>query len=320
MASQLRNVCLAFCLCLLLMPLRGSHADRPDALTPDGGTWHNGVLDDKEAEERTKRNVEEALYLQRPLLDKALAGLQPRDKSRINMYLLAVAGDGAQEVFRREVEFVRKQFDRSFGTAGRSVALVNSRTTVTSIPMATQTSLRETLQAIAAKMDKDNDVLFLFLTSHGSKHHALALNQNGMDLRDLPAGELASLLKGSGIRWKVVVVSACYAGGFIDPLKDQNTMVIAAARRDRTSFGCADDNDFTYFGRAFFKEALPRTRDFGRAFEEAKVLIDQWEKRELAADPERTDKEEGHSLPQIWQPVPIKAQLDRWRAQLNRAG
>ena len=66
-------------------------------------------------------------------------------------------------------------------------------------------------------MNRDEDILFLFLTSHGSPEHEFKLQQNHMTLRDLPARELGELLKASGIRWKVIVVSACYSGGFIDP-------------------------------------------------------------------------------------------------------
>ena len=51
----------------------------------------------------------------------------------------------------------------------------------------------------------------------------------------------------------------------------------SSARADRASFGCADENDFTYFGRAFFKEALPQSSSFEEAFEKATVLIAQWE-------------------------------------------
>jgi hypothetical protein len=181
-------------------------------------------------------------------------------RRKINLYLLGVAGDGAQEVFHRETSFVQRQFDRDYGTVGRSLMLVNSRNTVAQQPMATRTSIAASLDALGAKMDKANDILFLFLTSHGSPEHELALAQNGMDLHSLPAQELASMLKHSGIRWKVIVISACYAGGFIDALKDEHTLVITAARRDRTSFGCDDQNDFTYFSEAYFKEALPRAQ------------------------------------------------------------
>ena len=86
--------------------------------------------------------------------------------------------------------------------------------------MATVTSISESLTAIGARMDKEKDILFLFLSSHGSREHELALNQNNMSLRGLSAKDLAALLKETRIRWKVVVVSACYGGGFIDPIKD----------------------------------------------------------------------------------------------------
>ncbi len=292
-------------------------AARPDGRTQETGIWRYGTLEDPEAERRTRLNVEAALYRQRSLLDQTLAALEARDPKRINLYLLAVAGDGSQEVFRREVEFVRARFDRELGTRGRSIALVNSRTTVESTPMATITSLRESLRAIAARMDRDQDILFLFLTSHGSRNHELTLDQNGMDLRNLPAQELGVLLAEAGIRWKVVLVSACYAGGFIDHLKDERTMVIAAARHDRQSFGCADDNDFTYFGRAFFKESLTPGKPFHEAFRAAEKLVREWEAKDLG--PDRKARADGHSLPQIHSPAAIQSHLSRWREQLAGA-
>lgn len=287
---------------------------RADGRTYERGVWRYGRLDNGAADRtKTAMNVESALYTQRTLLNNALAALQPRDPKQTNMYLLAVAGDGSQEVFRREVEFVQDQFDRRFGTRGRSLALINSRNTVTSAPMATQTSLREALLRMAAQMDKDKDILFLFLTSHGSKKHELTLDQNGMNLRGVSAKALRALLKQTGIRWKVVVVSACYSGGFIDPLKDDGTLIIAAARHDRRSFGCADENDFTHFGRAFFKEALPNSRSFGEAFQKASVLVKEWEAKEFKGDGKIAEGD--FSLPQIHNPKAIDRHLQHWWVQ-----
>lgn len=284
-----------------------------DGRTELSGLWRYGKLADKNEELQAKENVELALYNQRALLDKAIAALAPRDPARINLYFLAVAGDGSQEVFRREVEFVRGQFDREFGTSGRSLALVNSRTTVASAPMATVTSIRESLKAVAARMDAEKDILFFFLTSHGSKEHEFTLNQNNMRMRGLSASELGKLLKESGIRWKVVVVSACYSGGFIDAVKDDHTLVITAARHDRTSFGCADENDFTYFGRAFFKDALPTSASFQEAFRKAEVMIREWESKDLK-DEER-ERGESYSVPQILETPAVARHLERWWSQ-----
>ena len=249
------------------------------------------------------------LLAQRKLLDQALAGIARGRPGTIELYLLAVGGDGTQEVFRREVEFVKREFDQRFGTKGRSLALANSNavTLPASLPMASVANINEALGALAARMDRDEDILFVFLTSHGTPTHELKLQKTGFALRDLPAPELGRMLRRSGIRWKVVVVSACYAGGFIDSLRDDNTLVITAARYDRSSFGCTDNADFTYFGRAFFKEALPKSRTFQEAFGKADELVAEWERKDQPKDP--------RSLPQIRSAAPIEAQLERWAAQ-----
>ena len=284
---------------------------RADGQTQESGVWRQGKLDSAADRERFALNVETALYRQRPLLDAALAGLEPSERGRINLYLLAIAGDGSQEVFRREVEFVRAQFDRDFGTRGRSLLLINSRSTVATAPMATVTSIRESIKTIAVRMDRDNDILFLFLTSHGAKDHEFRLNQSAMSLRGLRPKDLAQILEESRIRWKVVLVSACYSGGFVDPLKSESTMVITAARADRASFGCADENDFTYFGRAFFREALPASGSFFEAFTKAQALVGEWEKKDKTPEAER-------SLPQVYSPLPVSEQLRRWWSQARR--
>jgi hypothetical protein len=295
---------------------------QPGGRTQVTGLWRYGNFVDEAERARTEANVESALYSERALLDKALAALKDRAPGRINLYLLAVAGDGSQEVFRREVQFVQQEFARRFATSGHAIALVNSRASVGTAPMATVASIREALRAIAARMNRDEDILFFFLTSHGSRDHVLSLHQNGMQLPNLPAPALGALLKESGIKWKVVVVSACYSGGFIAPLQDGHTLVITAARQDRASFGCADENDFTYFGRAFFKESLPKAVSFQDAFHKAEVLVDQWEKENAAdaaaARPADKPGEEEHSLPQMSANPEIDAQLARWWAQLGR--
>jgi hypothetical protein len=257
-----------------------------------------------------KESVDAALRSQRRLLDQALAALAPRDPGRINMYLLAVAGDGSQEVFRREVEFVRNQFAERFDMRAHTVTLINSRSTLGSAPMATRASLREALKRIAERMHPQEDVLFLFLTSHGSPQHEFALQQHYLRLRDLPARDLRNMLKDSGIRWKVVLISACYSGGFIDALKDDTTLVITAARHDRPSFGCSDENDFTYFGRAFFKESLPRARSFEDAFGSAARLVREWETKDARLDGKAL--EETYSHPQMHSPEPVVRHLRRW--------
>jgi hypothetical protein len=288
--------------------------------------WHYGRLrkTDEDERHRTEANVETALYGQPALLSRALEAIAPRGSGTANLYFLGVAGEGYQEVFRREVDFVRGQFDADFGTRGHSVVLVNSRNTVGSLPMATVTSIRQALGAIAAAMDKQQDILFLYITSHGSRDHEISLGLPGMELAALSAHDLSAALKESAIRWKVVVLSACYSGGFIDDVRDPSTLVITAARHDRRSFGCADENDFTYFGRAFFKESLPKSSSFEEAFARAERLITEWEDQDARknktaqADGEAAQSDQ-HSLPQMEDPPAIREHLRQWRERLRAA-
>lgn len=283
------------------------------------GMWERGVPASESAALGAAKpgvDVETAIYTQRKLLDDALGGIAANDPSKPEMYVLAVAGDGSQEVFRREVEFVRKQFADRFGTGARTISLVNSRSTLGTMPMATVTSVGEAVKAIAAKMDKERDILFIYMSSHGAPELGLYLNQNNIQLRSLTPRALAAMLRESGIRWKVVVVSACYAGGFLYPLHDETTMVIAAARSDRKSFGCADENDFTYFGEAYFRDALPQSTSFAEAFEKARAIV---EKREAEQQPKgEKPKEEEFSRPQMHNPEKVDAYLRKWWGQAAR--
>lgn len=289
-----------------------------DGQLREEGNWTFGQLDRPEEKKRQRQKIEEALYRQRELLDAELATLAPAasQKPQGNLFFLGMAGDGSQEVFRREISFVRQQFEQDFNAKGRAVSLVNSRNTTSSLPMATRTSLRDALNRIAQVMDKERDILFLYVTSHGTQQHELVLSPPGIDIANLTPDELASYLRDSGIRWKVVVISACYAGGFLKPLEDDGTLVIVAARHDRRSFGCADENDFTYFGRAFFSESLPASTSFQQAFQKASQLVHEWESRDASGEKvdSSRNKDEGDnfSLPQIQVGKSIEKHLEIW--------
>ena len=272
------------------------------------GQWQSGQFwpDVLAHQQGLGEQVEALLYSQSDLLDTMLAAVQPSLPERINLYLLSIAGDGSQEVFRREVQYVEEMFRHWFDTDSRSITLINSRSTTGSYPLATITSVRRSLARLAEQMDVERDILFVFMTSHGSQDHRFQLHQNGLTLPALPADTLASLLAESGIRWQVVLISACYSGGFIEPLQNEHTLVITAARADRTSFGCTDEADFTYFGGAYFRDTLAADGDFVAAFHAARERVLAREEQEGIKVP---------SEPQIHMPEAVLAQLRAWQAQ-----
>ena len=64
--------------------------------------------------------------------------------------------------------------DERWGTAGRSLLLVNNPQTLLTTPFATVTNLRETLNEIGAAIDAEDDVVMVYLASHGSRDFTLA--------------------------------------------------------------------------------------------------------------------------------------------------
>ena len=88
------------------------------------------------------------------------------------------------------------------------------------------------------------------------------------------------MLDESGIRWRIVLVSACYSGGFVEPLKDDHTLIMTAAAYNKKSFGCSNANEYTYFGQAIFKDMPAGPYQFVSRFKEAMAAIAEREQRE----------------------------------------
>ena len=129
-------------------------------------------------------------------------------------------------------------------------------------------------------MQPEEDVLFLFMTSHGSPDHRFSVDFGPVPLDDLTPTQVRQALDDAGIRWRVVIVSSCYSGGFIEPLRSPNTLIITAAAADRESFGCGAQSEFTDFGTAYFKHALAQRPDFIEAFDIAAKWVEEKERRE----------------------------------------
>jgi hypothetical protein len=258
---------------------------------------------EEKSESGELRLSEEVLAAQSRLLDKQLAGLLPGGKSGPELYFVGFAGDATQDVFMRELTAVERLMSERFGAAGRTVTLVNNPRTGTSLPFATATNLDRALEKVGRVMNRDEDVLFLFLTSHGTPEHVLAVDNGPLELDGLTPEMVRRMLKNSGVTWKVLVVSACYAGGFVEPLKDDHTLIITAADATHESFGCSSGEKFTWFGKAYFDEALRASNSFTAAFTQARETIRKWE----------VEQGEIPSNPQIW----VGKRMERKLVQLE---
>lgn len=242
--------------------------------------------------------TEALLYDQPARIAAVVARVTPSEPGSPRAYFVGFAGDADPEVFSRETQFARQAFAARFGSADRSVLLINDAGDRDSWPLASVSGLELALKLLAARMDPEQDVLVLFLTSHGSED-GLEVRNGTLPLAQLEPEDLRQALDDSGIRWRVVVVSACYAGVFIDALKNETTAIVTASDAAHSSFGCQEDRELTWFGEAFLKDSLPASDSLEQAFARAAKLIAQ-----------REDSEhEVHSNPQLYEGALMRHKL-----------
>ena len=213
---------------------------------------------------------------QRSLLQAEVASLTPPAKGATNIYALGIAGWADQDVFLKELDGGLAAIGTVLPIRGHAVRLVNHRETLESLPLANQRNFAAAVRALGEVMNKDTDVLLLLMTSHGETT-GFGLRLPSEVVTQLTPQEVAAALDREGIKNRVVIVSACYAGTFVPPLANDNTIVLTAADARSTSFGCAPERDWTYFGDAFFRQSVRPGRDLQRAFDNARVLIQGWE-------------------------------------------
>jgi hypothetical protein len=302
--------------------LGGARMSAPPPANAAGIGAPAGVLSD-DAWPQDAPTPEQVLYAQPALMRREAAKLQPRTPGKVNLYAIVFAGDGSQGVFRNEAEYFGKLFSQRLGAAGHVMVLENNPASLTTRPLASWTNLENALDAVASRMDTSQDILLLYFTTHGSEDHTLLVDMDPLPLDQIDADDLAGILAEHPFKYKVVVINACYSGGFIPPLKGAGTMIITAARSDRSSFGCGEQSQLTWFGHAFLVDALNKTDDFQRAFALARAEVAQWEMRDRyqASDPQisvgtgiavqlaawRNGFEPGPAVPFAPAPIPAKS-------------
>ena len=218
---------------------------------------------------------------QQALLQGEIGRLASPKEGATNIYALGIGGWADQDVFLKELDGGLAAIGGILPIQGHTLRLVNHHETTESAPIANQRNFAASVHAIGTAMNKDEDVLVLLMTSHGTP--------TGFGLR-LPSGvtteltpqEVAGTLDKEGIKNRIVIVSACFAGTFLPPLANDDTIVLTASDAKSTSFGCAPERDWTYFGDALFRQSIRRGWDLQHAFDNARVLISGWEMMDRA--------------------------------------
>ncbi len=215
---------------------------------------------------------------QQARIDAEIAKISARASPAPEVFFVGFAGYGKEQVFAREIELAARVVGARYDAGARSLLLVNDSRDLEKWPLASEPALRHALLRLGEVVG-DEDVLFLALSSHGERDAALKITNAGLVPARLRAESLAETLRESGIAWKVVVVSACYSGPFVDEIANPRTVVITAAASDRKSFGCDDKRQLTYFGEAFYRDALGGASSLRAAFETARNTLADKERK-----------------------------------------
>ncbi|MBD2746577.1 peptidase C13, legumain asparaginyl peptidase [Microvirga sp. BT688] len=200
--------------------------------------------------------------------------LAPQRPGQTDVYILSFGLWGPQSVFESEARGAARILEAQLGAKGRSIVRSNTKRRAGATPE----TLVAAAEAAGRTLDPAEDIVVLVLTSHGAPE-GIALVA-GRDTRLVTPGDVKVLLERTRAQHRVVIVSACYSGVFANALADARTLVITAAAADKPSFGCRDGATWTYFGDAFFNKALRRDPRLDTAFESARGLVTQRERRE----------------------------------------
>ena len=157
-----------------------------------------------------------------------------------------VGAESSIKAFDNATDRFSKSLTARVGPNRATIARFSNRP----IPETERSEIPGVLRAIEAMQAGPNESCLIFVTGHGIQDRGVAfprskdyLRQNALD---------RAIAQGCGNRPTVVVISACFSGGYTTgPVARDNRIVLTAARRDRPSFGCGVQNNFTYFDGCF---------------------------------------------------------------------
>ncbi len=241
-------------------------------------------------------------YEDQARVERALARLQPERPGIVDAYVVVAALD-TMPVFGREAREAGRVLSRRFDAAGRSIVLAEDEGAAEADAPATPDYLAQALRRVAALMNRDEDVLVLYTTSHGTPRAGLNFRDPARGEAVITPAQFAALLDEQGFKNRLIILQACFSGQFVPALARPGTVVATAASSMRSSFGCTADNDWTFFGHALVNQAMRQPDTFVRQFRRAAVAILGWE-RKLGIEP---------SSPQI----SVGSETSGWLAALD---
>lgn len=155
-------------------------------------------------------------------------------------------------------------------------------------PYATAENIALVLRKASALARPDDKVMVLFST-HGAVE-ILSVNFNNTFLPHITPRWLNEALADLRGKPTLLLLSACFSGSFLEPLRGPSRVILTAAAKDRNSFGCQFQSTNTYFVDALVNQPALLDYSVVQLMERAKVGIDARERSMKLSPP---------SMPQI---------------------
>jgi Peptidase C13 family len=200
----------------------------------------------------------------------------------VDAFVIVAALD-TDPVFNREAREAARVLSARFDAEGRTMVLALDEGRQSARAAGTPLQLSLALARAAALMDRKEDVLVLYTTSHGSPGAGLNYDDQPGEGVISPA-QLAAMFAEREFENRLIILQACYSGQFVPALATPRTVVATAASSMNPSFGCSPGNDWTFFGHALINQAMRKPDSFPRQFRRALVTILGWE-RKLGIEP-----------------------------------
>ena len=161
-------------------------------------------------------------------------------------HAIMVSGDDSIRNFDNSRDALGELFVAK-GLAAENQHHLNSQFSLETKPPADQA----TLQALALSFTQLNirpeqDACLFYVSSHGKQG-------DGVYMKRVHDGQLTPAQLNTALNWTcgtaptVVMVSACYSGQFIQPLRADNRIIMTAASAQRPSFGCSEAQEYTFW-------------------------------------------------------------------------
>ena len=223
-----------------------------------------------------------AMLEQRRRLDSALADLKPERRGTVDAYVVTIALD-SDPVFAREAREAGRVLERRYDAKGRTLVLAGPDGSRDDLAHGSIDALVVSLARVAELMDGEEDVLIMYTTSHGLDL-GLAYHYGDTGYGVFSPARFKSILEELGIKRRILFLSACFSGVFVNPLSSADTAIFTAAAANRSSFGCEAENDWTFYGDALINNALRTPQSLSKAAEQTANLVAKWEvERKLIA-------------------------------------